>query len=90
MVTTEYINPRLIRLIKAIGTETLTRRGICGNMELRARKNLWDKYMIPAMALGYVRMLYPESPNTPDQAYLLTQKGLEIFNTLKENNMINL
>ena len=26
------INPRVLRLIKALGTETLTRRGICGNM----------------------------------------------------------
>ena len=36
--TREIVNPRLVRLIKAIGTETLTRRGICGNMGVRARK----------------------------------------------------
>ena len=80
------INPRLIRLIKAIGTETLTRRGICGNMELKARKNLWDMYITPAMAEGYVRFLYPDHPNSPDQAYMLTEKGLVVYNALKEPN----
>ena len=78
------VTPRLVRLIKAIGKDTLTRRGICGNMNLRARKNLWDMYMTPAMEKGLVRMLYPESPNSPDQAYRLTPKGLEIYNALPE------
>lgn len=79
----KHINPRLIRLIKAIGTETLTRRGICGNMNLRARKNLWDMYITPAMEQGYIRMLYPDHPNSPDQAYLLTAKGLELYKALE-------
>ena len=77
------INPRILRLIKAIGKETLTRRGICGNMNLRARKNLWDMYITPAMEQGYIRMLYPSHPNSPDQAYLLTTKGLELYNALE-------
>ena len=36
------------------------RQGICGNMNLRARKNLWDMYITPAMEQGYIRMLYPD------------------------------
>ena len=59
------------------------RRGICGNMNLRARKNLWDMYITPAMEQGYIRMLYPDHPNSPDQAYLLTAKGLELYNALE-------
>ena len=80
----EHISPRLIRLIRAIGTETLTRRGICGNMGVRARKNLWDNYMTPSMQQGYVRFLYPEHPNSPDQKYLLTDKGMEVYKALQE------
>ena len=75
----KYINPRLIRLIKAIGSNTLTRRGICGNMGVRARKNLWDNYMTPAMAQGYIKMLYSDHPNSPDQAYYLTEKGMKVY-----------
>jgi len=78
------INPRVLRLIMALGTETLTRRGICGNMDLRARKNLWDMYMTPSMQQGYVRFLYPDHPNSPDQKYLLTDKGLEVYKALIE------
>lgn len=79
----KHINPRLIRLIKAIGTETLTRRGICGNMDLRCRRSLWDNYIIPAREEGYVEMIYPEHPSSPDQAYRLTPKGLALFETLQ-------
>ncbi len=72
----DIVSPRISRLLKAIGTDTLTRRGISGNMGLRSRKNLWDMYITPAMAQGYVRMLYPDHPNSPDQAYFLTKKGI--------------
>lgn len=78
----EQINPRLIRLIKAIGTETLTRRGICGNMDLRCRRSLWDHYIIPAREEGLVVMAYPDSPNSPDQAYRLSKKGLALLEQL--------
>ena len=76
------INPRLIRLIKAIGTETLTRRGICGNMDLKCRRSLWDYYVMPARDAGLVEMTYPDHPNSPDQSYRLTPKGLELLSNL--------
>ena len=77
------IDPRLIRLIRAIGTETLTRRGIMGNMDLRGRRSLWDHYMTPAMEQGYIVFLYPKYPSSPDQACKLTPKGMEVFNALQ-------
>ena len=76
--------PRMIRVIQAIGAEVISRRGICGNMDLRARKNLWDMYMTPSMQQGYVRFLYPDHPNSPDQKYLLTDKGMEVYKALLE------
>ena len=83
----EIVNPRLVRLIMSIGTETLTRRGICGNMGVRARKNLWDNYMTPAMAQGYIKMLYSEHPNSPDQAYYLTEKGMKVYTEHKDDKV---
>lgn len=85
----EHISPRLIRLIKAISTDTLTRRGICGNMGVRARKNLWDNYMTPAMTQDYIRMLYPDHPNSPDQAYYLTEKGMKVYNAHKDDKIVD-
>ena len=85
----EHISPRLVRLIRAIGTETLTRRGICGNMGVRARKNLWDNYMTPAMTQGYIKMLYSEHPNSPDQAYYLTAKGMKVYNEHKDDKIVD-
>ena len=87
--TREIVNPRLVRLIMSIGTETLTRRGICGNMGVRARKNLWDNYMTPAMTQGYIKMLYSEHPNSPDQAYYLTEKGMKVYNENKDDKIVD-
>ena len=78
------IDPRIFRLIKAIGKETLTRRGICGNMGLKCRRSLWDYYVMPARDAGLVEMTYPDHPNSPDQSYRLTPKGLELLNELTE------
>ena len=39
----------------------------------------------PAVKEGYVRMLYPDKPRHPKQRYLLTEKGLKLYNELKKN-----
>lgn len=35
------------------------------------------------MKEGFVRMLYPEYPRHPRQKYLLTVKGISLFNELE-------
>ena len=47
---------------------------------LKDRKNVLDVYLTPAISEGYVRMLHPQSPRHPRQKYLLTVKGLAIYN----------
>lgn len=42
---------------------------------LKGRDNFLNLYLIPAMAQGYVQMLYPQSPHYPRQKYTLTTKG---------------
>ena len=39
---------------------------------------------MPSRDAGYVVMAYPAHPNSPDQAYRLTQKGLEVLKALQE------
>ena len=41
-----------------------------------------DVYLNPAISEGYVRLLYPDKPRHPRQKYLLTVKGLAIYNEL--------
>ncbi|MBR3497333.1 MAG: hypothetical protein IKH37_11505 [Prevotella sp.] len=49
---------------------------------LKDRENFLQHYLNPAIQEGYVRMLYPDSPRHPRQKYLLTVKGMALFNEL--------
>ena len=49
---------------------------------LKDRKNVLNLYLNPAIADGYVRLLYPDKPRHPRQRYLLTIKGLALYNEL--------
>ena len=42
-------------------------------------------YLNPAISEGYLRMLYPQSPRHPRQKYLLTVKGLALYNELTKS-----
>ena len=39
-----------------------------------------DYSLNPSLAEGFVRPLYPDSPHHPRQKYLLTVKGLAMYN----------
>jgi Fic family protein len=39
------------------------------------RKN----YLLPALEVGYIEMLYPDSPKNPKQKYLLSESGRALF-----------
>lgn len=43
-----------------------------------------DNFLTPAMTEGFVRMLHPEAPRHPRQKYLLTVKGMGLYNQVKE------
>ena len=53
-------------------------------MELKGRDNFLNLYLMPAIANGYVRLLYPDSPRHPRQKYLLTVKGLAAYREIKK------
>ena len=73
------------RLILSIGGETLTRDEIMQKLGLKGSGNFRATYLYPAIDQGYVSRLYPDSAKRPDQAYYLTEKGLELFMLLKES-----
>ena len=49
---------------------------------LKDRKNFIDYNLNPAIAEGYVRLLYPDKPRHPRQKYMLTVKGLALYNDM--------
>ena len=50
---------------------------------LKDRKNFIEYSLNPAIKDGYVRLLYPDKPHHPRQSYLLTTKGLMLYNAIK-------
>ena len=79
---------RLRHLIKAIGKGTVTRQGIMSELDLSQAgiRNFRDNYLIPAREQGLVKMSKPSSPNSPEQAYSLTRKGLDFLSMLNSSN----
>ena len=77
----EIDNENIIQIVKTIGINRFSIKEIMANMGLKGRDNFLNLYLNPAIASGYIRMLYPDSPNHPRQKYLLTVKGLGWYNT---------
>ena len=50
---------------------------------LKDRESFMDVYLNPAIKGKFVRLLYPNSPRHPRQKYLLTVKGLALYNDIK-------
>ena len=73
-------NPLIIELIKVIGNEELSVSQLMERTGLKHRPNFIEYHLNPAIAEGYVRQLYPQSPRHPRQKYLLTVKGLALLN----------
>lgn len=75
-------NTLIINLIKKMGNESVSISQLMKLLELKHRPNFLEYHLNPAMKEGYVRMLYPDSPRHPRQKYLLTMKGMALYNEL--------
>ena len=79
-------NSNIIKLVSIIGKLELSVKEIKISIGLKDRKNISELYLDPAIQEGYVRRLYPDSVHHPRQKYLLTIKGLTLYNELIKNN----
>lgn len=70
------------RLVCTIGTEELSVNELLARLGLKDRKNFSALFLSPAVGFGFVQPLYPDSPRHPRQRYLLTAKGLLLFDSL--------
>ena len=69
-------------LVVSIGKDQLTLKQMMEKMNLKHRPNFIENYLNPSMADGYIHLLYPEKPRHPRQKYLLTVKGLALYNEI--------
>lgn len=74
-------NENIIRLIKAIANNRLSVKEMMAAVGLKNRENFMEYSLNPAIKEGFVSMLYPDKPRHPRQKYLLTIKGLAVYNS---------
>ena len=75
-------NYNIIGIIKVIEFQQLSVKEIMTGLQLKGRDNFLNLYLLPAITEGYVRLLYPDKPRHPRQKYLLTVKGLALYNEI--------
>ena len=79
-------DPNIRMLLQVVGKQELAVKEIMEGLGLKDRKNVLNLYLNPAITEGYVCLLYPQSPRHPRQKYLLTVKGLALYNEIKKED----
>lgn len=74
-------NENIIRLIKAIANNRLSVKEMMAAVGLKNRENFMEYSLYPAIKERFVSMLYPDKPRHPRQQYMLTIKGLAVYNS---------
>lgn len=72
----------VIRLVKIIANNKMSVKEMMTAVGLKNRENFVEYSLNPAMREGLVTMLYPDKPRHPRQMYLLTVKGVAVYNKL--------
>lgn len=76
----------IIELVGVIGNAELSIKEMMEYKELKDRSNFLDYHLRPALKEKFVCRKYPDRPNHPRQKYLLTVKGLALYNERDEKN----
>ena len=73
------------QLISAVGLEKRSIKELLDILHLRHRPNFIEYHLRPALETKLIVPLYPNNLNHPRQKYLLTVKGMMLFNQLSQN-----
>ena len=79
-------NPIISELVKVIGLHEYAVSEMMQMMKLKHRPNFLEYHLNPAIAKGFIRMLYPDKPRHPRQKYLLTAKGMMLYNQMMKKD----
>lgn len=75
-------NEHIVELVQIIGETELSVKDMLIISGLKNRENFLEYHLNPAIAEGYVCLLYPDKPRHPRQKYQLTMKGMALYNEL--------
>ena len=75
-------NTLIIDLVKIIGHNEFSISQLMEKIGLKHRPNFMEYHLNPAISEGYIRLLYPDKPRHPKQKYLLTVRGMALYNEL--------
>ena len=83
------LSENIKRLLVTIGTGEKSVKEMMEAVGLKNRPNFLEYSLTPAITEGLVKMKYPNSPRHPRQKYLLTVKGLMVYDdSLKSKRKI--
>ncbi len=85
---TVQVTEQVLALLLALSNEQLSLKGLMEKVGLKHRPTFIENYINPAVETGIPKILYPDKPNHPRQKYLLTAKGLALYNDLKKKHSI--
>ena len=80
------VTDNTIKLVEAVGFSQMSVKEMLIALELKDRMNFIGLFLNPAIAKGFVQMLYPDKPHHPRQKYLLTAKGVLLYNEIIANH----
>ena len=69
-------------LVKLVGNNEMSIKEMLAGLGLKDRESFMNVYLNPAIKEKFICLLYPKSPRHPRQKYLLTVKGLALYNEL--------
>ena len=78
-------NPNIAKLVSILGNKQLSVKELLQAFGLKDRENFLRLFLNPAIEEGFVKLLYPDKPRHPRQKYLLTVKGLTLYNEFGKN-----
>ncbi len=76
------LNYNITRLLSSIQKDQISVKDLMDRLHLKGRDNFLKLYLNPALQVGLVCRLFPDSPRHPKQKYRLTAKGLALWRTL--------
>ena len=75
-------NMYIKKLVEVVGYNEVTIKDMLKVLGLKDRESFMNVYLNPALKERFVHMKYPDRPNHPRQRYLLTVKGIALYNEL--------
>lgn len=81
--STEQPTEQVRALLSALSKEQMPLKELMEKVGLKHRPTFLGNYINPAFEAGFLKVLYPDTPNHPRQKYLLTEKGLALYDEIK-------